>query len=88
MGWKTRGWVVGGEYGRMIVIAKGIGYKNVIFVWKTTFVLQEICTVWRVSKRTTWKGTGTAKFAGEDIMAFSTNIFEFTVVFQKISTNV
>ena len=41
-----------------------------------------------MSKRTTWEVTGTAKFTGEDIMAFPTKIFEFTVSFQKMSTNV
>ena len=41
-----------------------------------------------MSKRATWKITGTAKFAGKDIMTFPTKVFEFIVSFQKMSTNV
>ena len=41
-----------------------------------------------MSERTTWKVTGTAKFTGKDIMTFPTKVFEFTVSFQKMSTNV
>ena len=41
-----------------------------------------------MSVRTTWKVTGTAKFTGKDIMTFPTKVFEFTVSFQKMSTNV
>ena len=41
-----------------------------------------------MSERATWKITGTAKFAGKDIMTFPTKVFEFTVSFQKMSTNV
>ena len=72
----------------MVTGTKCVGDESVIFVFKATFVQQEVFTRRGVSKNTIWDGTGRTKSTGQNVVTFSALEFEFAMTISEKSANV